>query len=280
MMNKNESTNMQLVHSFYTKHLDDKSFLIHCICFALSCIYAKRTGFSINLHTDKRGYEYLNMCPYDNIFVDLEEVDLPAKKLFAAVKFKVMEKYPLGTIHIDGDVILKNKVLLDLMKFNDYDVIVQSVEKPPLYGFGWKESASTLDKCKYPDWANRDCNIMYNCGVIGINNPELKKLYFDTYWDMYDQYCENGIIKPSVPDLVIEQQFLYDICESKKYKVKCLIDGDHPSKSANPIGYQHLIGEAKIKEYFEIIKKIKELDKYIYIKLKSKFYGKFRSIWC
>ena len=272
--------NMQLVHSFYTRHLDEKSFFIHCLCFVLSCIYAKKSGFLINLHTDKRGYEYLNMCPYDNIFVDLDDIDLPAPKLFAAVKFKVMEKYPLGVIHIDGDVFLKKQELQDLIKFNEYDVIVQSIEAPPLYGGGWKESASTLDRCEYPDWANRECNIMFNCGVVGINNLELKKLYFDTYWDMYGQYCKNGIIKPSVPDLVIEQQFLYDICKNKKYKFKCLIDGNHPSKSANKIGYQHLLGSAKNKEYLQIIKKIKELDLNIYQKLKMKFYGKFRSVWC
>lgn len=272
--------NVQLVHSFYTRYLDEKSFFIHCLCFVLSCIYAKKSGFLINLHTDKRGYEYLNMCPYDNIFVDLDDIDLPAPKLFAAVKFKVMEKYPLGVIHIDGDVFLKKQELQDLIKFNEYDVIVQSIEAPPLYGGGWKESASTLYRCEYPDWANRECNIMFNCGVVGINNPELKKLYFDTYWDMYGQYCKNGIIKPSVPDLVIEQQFLYDICKNKKYKFKCLIDGNHPSKSANKIGYQHLLGNSKNKEYLQIIKKIKELDVNIYQKLKMKFYGKFKSPWC
>lgn len=275
-----EKAKIQLVHSFYTKHLDEKRFFIQCICFVLSCIYAKQSGFLINLHTDKRGYEYLNICPYDNIFVDLEDVDLIAPRLYAAVKFKVMEKYPLGAIHIDGDVLLKRQMLHNLMNFDEYDAIVQSVETPPLYGYGWKESASTFVNCEYPEWANRECNIMCNCGIVGINNPELKKIYFDTYWDMYKKYCEKGIDKTSVPDLIIEQQFLYDICENKKYKVKCLIDGSKPSKSANAIGYQHLIGDTKNREYLEIIKKIKEIDNNIYIKLKDKFYGNFKSTWC
>jgi hypothetical protein len=122
------------VSSFYTKYLDDVGFFLQCVCFALSSIYAKRSGFSINLHTDKRGYEYLKMCPYDNIFVDLDNVDLPSSRLYAAVKFKVMEKYPLGAIHIDGDVLLKNSNLLEHLLFDDYDVIVQSVEAPPIYG--------------------------------------------------------------------------------------------------------------------------------------------------
>jgi hypothetical protein len=164
----------------------------------LSSIYAKKSGFSINLHTDSKGYEYLKMCPYDNIYVDLDDIDLPAKKLYAAVKFKVMEKYPVGVIHIDGDVLLKNSNLIELLKFNEYDCIVQSVEAPPIYGWGWDQTASVWDNCEYPEWANRKCKIMYNCGVVGFNNKELKDEYFNTYWNMYKQYLEKGIDKDSI----------------------------------------------------------------------------------
>lgn len=274
-----QNSNIQLVYSFYTKHLNDVNFFLQCICFVLSSIYAKKSGFNINLHTDSKGYEYLKMCPYDNIYVDLDDIDLPAKKLYAAVKFKVMEKYPIGVIHIDGDVLLKNSNLIELLKFDEYDCIVQSVEAPPVYGWGWDWSASVWDNCEYPEWANRKCEIMYNCGVVGFNNKELKDEYFNTYWDMYKQYLEKGINKDSVPDLIIEQQFLYDLCCDKKYKVKCLIDGNHPSKSANQIGYQHLIGETKQKEYKQILKIIKNLDINIYNQLKKKFYGSVKSCW-
>ena len=51
-------------------------------------------------------------------------------------------------------------------------------------------------------------------------------------------------------------------------------------KSANEIGYQHLIGSSKTKEYKEILKVIKTLDTNIYDKIKEKFYGSFRSPWC
>lgn len=270
---------LQLVSTFYTKHLNTVDFFIQSICFALSSIYAKKSGFSINLHTDKRGYEYLKCCPYTNIYCDLEDVDLPSPKLYAAVKFKVMEKYPLGTIHIDGDVFLKNPNLNDLLNFDNYDVIIQSLEQPPLYGFEWKQSASVWDNCTYPEWANRNCEKMYNCGVIGINNEDLRNEYYNTYWNMYNQFLEKGIDKPSVPDLIIEQQFLLDLCENKNYKVKFLIDGNQPSKSANAIGYQHIIGVAKKKEYMQILSMIKKLDIQVYNNLKNKFYGIFRSVW-
>lgn len=271
---------MVVVSTFYTKHLNNTRFFTQCICFALSCLYAKRSGFKIVLHTDSRGYEHLKMCPYDKIIVDLDDVDLPAPRLYAAVKFKVMEKYPLGTIHIDGDVLLKRNSLMNEMELDGYDAIVQSIEAPPIYGWGWPVTASVWDNCEYPSWANRECKIMYNCGVIGINNEELRREYYDTYWWMYEQYLEKGIDKPSVPDLISEQQFLYDLCLNKGYKVKCLIDGTKPSKSANEIGYQHIIGEAKQKEYSKILSIIKKLDNNVYNQIKEKFYGNFRSCWC
>jgi hypothetical protein len=94
---------------------------------------------------------------------------------------------------------------------------------------------------------------------------------------MYNQFLEKGIEKASVPDLISEQQFLYDLCNNRHYKVKCLIDGNNPSKSANKIGYQHLIGEAKRKEYKQVLNMIHTLDKTVYEELKKVFYDKFKS---
>ena len=263
--------NIQLVHSFSTKYNNDTRFFINVLCFTLSCIYAKRSGFKINLHTDNKGYEYLKYAPYDNIYTDLEDIEFKEKSLFAAPKFIVMEKYPLGTIHIDGDVFLKKESLKEILNFTNYDCIIQSVEEPPIYGYGWDFNATLLSCCNYPSWANRECNAMFNNGVLGFNNQELKNEYIDTYWHMYNQYASKVKNKSGVPDLVIEQQFLYDLCKYKEYKVKYVIDGNNPSKSANTIGYQHLLGSAKLKEYNKVLETIKKLDLEVYNNLKSAF---------
>ena len=65
---------------------------------------------------------------------------------------------------------------------------------------------------------------MFNCGIIGFNNQDLKDLYYNTYWDMVNQYAKTGINIPSVPDLIIEQQFLKDITDFYGYKVKMPLD--------------------------------------------------------
>lgn len=270
---------MQLVHSFYTKYMNNANLFLQSACFAVSCLYAKKSGFKINLHTDSRGFKILEKLPYDNIIIDLDDVILDAPGVYAAVKFKVMEKYPLGTIHIDGDVFLKRNSIKEILEFNDYDIIVQSLETPPLYGKHWKESAQLFANCDYPKWANRECAAMFNCGVIGINNEKLRKKYYKTYWNMYKQLKEKCNFSNGVPDIIIEQQFLLDLCKKYKYKIKYIIDGNNPSKSANKIGYQHLIGETKAIEYKNILKCMYDLDKNQYINFKNIFYDSFKNIW-
>jgi hypothetical protein len=77
---------------------------------------------------------------------------------------------------------------------------------------------------------------MYNNGILGFNNQELKDEWFKAYWNMYEQFKTKGI-KFGVPDIIIEQQFLYDLCQNKKYKMKTILDSLHPSRDANAIGY-------------------------------------------
>jgi hypothetical protein len=167
----------------------------------------------------------------------LKPEDFPLSgTLYAAPKLKTLEKYPLGTIHIDGDVFLKRPSLVNELDFSTHDAIVQSIERPPLYGWGWAGSASALKNCEYPEWAPRECKAMFNNGILGFNNQELKDEYLQTYWNMYEQFKTKGI-HFGVPDIIIEQQFLFELCKTKGYDVKCLIDGDKPSESANKIGY-------------------------------------------
>lgn len=271
--------NNTLIQSYFSTTNDERSLFINAICYTLSCLYAKKNGFKLILHTDERGAKLLDHCPYEKIVVDLKPEDFPLSgTLYAAPKLKTLEKYPLGTIHIDGDVFLKRPSLINELDFSTHDAIVQSVERPPLYGWGWAGSASALKNCTYPEWAQRECKAMFNNGILGFNNQELKDEYLRTYWDMYEQFKTKGI-HFGVPDIIIEQQFLLELCKTRGYDVKCLIDGDRPSESANKIGYQHLIGCSKSKEYMQILDKIYELDPKAYLALKQKFYHNIKFCW-
>lgn len=118
---------------------------------------------------------------------------------------------------------------------------------------------------------------MLNCGVIGFNNPQLKQEYFDTYNNMVKQYAQTGLnVEGSVPDIIIEQQFLKDLTDYKDYKVKCVLPVNSAislQSYAASIGYQHVIGGSKQINLEKVLNTIKMFDKTIYddlIKIKWK----------
>lgn len=269
---------MRLVHSFASQKCSEENFKMHMCYFILSCLYAKNSGFEIVLYCDKKTEDFLKIAPYDEIHPILEGIEWPANgRIYAWSKFFAMANEPLGSIHIDGDVFLKDPKLLEKLNFDNYDCIVQSLETPFVYGADsrncWEECRKCFDSCEYPIWAKRLCNEMYNCGIVGINNQELKDEYFKTYWLMLERYNKTGIDIDSVPDIIIEQQFLKDLTDYKRYKVKKLLRTYEFQQDAINLGYQHLIGLSKMENLDRILKLIKKKDKNIYKKIMLKYYG-------
>lgn len=267
---------MRIVHSFTSSHCDNESLFMHLCYFILSCLYAKHAGFNIVAHCDERSNQILQIAPYDEIITDLEGILAPANsRIYAWGKFEAMKNEDLGNIHIDGDVFLKSPKLIKLLNFDDYDCIVQCLENKGIFGGDqnpiWRDNAWLFSTCKYPSWANRECNYMYNCGVIGFNNEELKREYFNTYENMVKQYAQTKIDIPgTVPDIIIEQQFLKDLTDARKYNVKCLLPVDNHESMHNyatSIGYQHVIGGSKRRNLDKCLQAIKDFDKRIYRKL-------------
>lgn len=275
---------MKLIHSFFmNNNIKSIDLFLHISCYMLSCLYAKRAGFEIELHCNTNAYEYFKDIPYDNIIIDLDGVrddfDIP-NEFYAFTKFIVMKDQPLGTIHIDGDVFLINEDFKNILNFDDYDVIVQSIECPANgYGFLWEESQKCFRFCEYPEWANRKCYKMYNCGIIGFNNQEIKDYYFGLYWDMINKYKKHkNYIVGAVPDIIIEQQFLYDLCDYKNLKVKMLLDTNNIKGSAKKIKYSHLIGDYKKVRIDKVIKAIYKYDKNLYNLLNEKWNNYLKNI--
>lgn len=275
---------MRLVHSFSSYYCDNENLFRYMTYFILSCIYAKRSGFDIVVYCDNRSKEYLQLAPYDEIITTLEGVEPPANsKIYAWPKFFAMKNESLGSIHIDGDVLLKDKCLIDLLNFDSYDCIVQCLEDNYTYGndsrYIWNMSKDALSDIDYPYWAKRQCDFMYNCGVIGINNELLKHTYFDTYEAMIKAYNEHGNQNTlGIPDIIIEQQFLKDLTDHYGYSVKTLLPKfdrfNDLNEYCNSIHYQHVIGEGKQIHLNKALILIKRFDENIYnelIKLRNKY---------
>lgn len=262
---------MKFIHSFYLDENKDPEYIyINRICFILSCLCARKLGYDIDLHCNKNMYKYLSIAPYTNVYVDLDDLKQP-HRIYAKSKFDVMSKEDLGNIHLDGDVFLLKDSIKQLLDFSEFDLIVQCKEtRKNMGGYLWTESSNSFKNCEYPNWACKVCNVMYNCGVVGINNKDLKDEYFETYYNMLKKYEKFGVDVCSVPDIIIEQQFLYDICKYRGYKVKTLLNEDDLEGSAKDIGYSHLMGRSKYKFKDNVEKMIYKLDKNIYFEIKDK----------
>lgn len=255
-----------IIHSFYSLKCYNEDLFFQSCYFILSCLYIKHIGGNISIHTDDKFASLIEDCPYDNIYIDMNDCFEAPRKFFAYPKLLSLSKEPLGTIHIDGDVFLKEKNLLKNIEFIDYDCITQHLELRDFisYPYIWDSSSDHFINVEYPYYMNRFCSKMYNCGVLGFNNEKLFIEWYENYFRMLNEYvCHPNDLEMGVPDIIIEQQSLTDLCEYKKYKVKTLLpSGDRLKINifANNIGYQHTVGHTKSEDIVMCLQDIKSMS--------------------
>lgn len=269
---------MHFVHSLWSKPLIANrrniqfktSLLTTILCNATSVAWINHLGGKINLYADGLGRDVLGFLPYDNIY----ELDVPINIpvcTWACGKFLVLEKLPLGDVHIDGDVFLKSDKLLEMCSDNSYDMVVQSIEndKTTLKKY-YSEIREILKR--YNIQSNCTLNEIpsYNCGTIGFFNNELKQKYLIEYFNTLNNIIKNKqcILElnknlNAIPDLILEQQFLYEI--SKPYKVNNLLGTSETMyENAIKLNYQHVLGGFKEQQINEIMQELKYVDETIY----------------
>ena len=259
-------------HSLWTAPMqsDKRKLEVTALTYALSVAYLKRLGCSINLHTDSLGKKLLDGIGYDNIYLSAEEIPTSiSPKIFAYPKSIALEKEPIGTVHIDGDVFIKTEECLNRIFNHDCECVVQSCETHLPWVLGAKSFMmpflnenllSTGEKLKIEDYD-------YNTGVIGFFNEELKNLFISNYQELAKKLSkyeylylvnnENG--KFDCPDFVIEQQLISHLIRNRK--VRCVLPVDsipymsERNELAKQIGYTHLLGPTKYDE--DVIDKVK-----------------------
>lgn len=266
-----------IIHSFYSLKCYDKDLFLQSCYFILSCLYIKQLGGNISIHTDDKFASLIEDCPYDNIYLDMNNCYEAPRKFFAYPKLLSLAKEPIGTIHIDGDVLLTKQELLKTLEFKDYDCITQHLELRELIDWTdiWDVSSDHFINVEYPYYMERFCSKMYNCGVLGFNNEELFNEWYDNYFRMLNDYiCHPNDLKIGVPDIIIEQQSLTELCEYKKYKVKTILQSDtvmNISVAASQIGYQHAVGCNKSEDIIMCLRDIKRMS--------SKHYNIIKNNW-
>ena len=258
-----------LVHSFWSAPSMTARYGYKCEqlfynlwYFALSCAYAKRSGADIVLHTDTLGSLLFGHLPYDKIYVTLDDLNTPPR-FWAAGKFFSLEKEDLNAIHIDGDVFIKSSELWSKINENNSDLLVQYIE--PWLDTGVRDR---LSEYMQQDYFNH--NKMYNTGVFGIFNSELKNTILNTYFDTLNlaknKLSDNLLNDQNfTPDLVCEQQMV--AYKSQGYKIDFILSDNYNCKEeANRIGFQHVLSTAKYRELDKCKAILKNIDKELYNK--------------
>lgn len=266
---------IKLIHSFSTKPLENKSLyhidrLHHLISdiwiYTLSAAYARREGFDIELYTDSLGALLLSKAPYTKIHTDLDNISNDIHPRFwACGKVYALEAAGNNTIHIDGDVFIKDAKLLDVGKT---DFIVQNEESTNYVETG---EANRIDKdfASFLQEYGIDTSIStpYNMGVIGIFNPALRDKYISAYKDLaikISSKFQESLNKDNItPDLLVEQLQFRQLSEN--YKGTVII---HKGAKEVPKGYQHLVTSAKYQD--EILNKVKQTLKVFFPEIYKK----------
>ena len=256
--------------------------------YGLSTAYLKKLGQKVELHTDDFGKLCLDHIPYDKIHLTLNTIPEDIKPyMWAYGKFWALKDCNIDTCHIDADVFIKDIKCVNEIAKNDYDLLVQCQEMDlnsekwpvPLY----RSTASVLTTLNYPSWSSKTVTSAYNTGTIKFNNYKQKQNFISEYLRcalecstsdklVYSILKNNNAGIAATPDLILEQQFIYDSAVHEKIKVKSLIEWENATELANNIGYQHVLGMQKYNDdnMYRCVKMLYDLDKDLYQKTLEK----------
>lgn len=267
---------MRFFHTLWTAPMKPANVAANIVAFTASAALIKNYGGKIVLHTDDLGSEFLKHIPYDEVIVDLNELPTDiCQKFWAFGKLYATSKEPLGSIHIDGDVFLKQPGLMKLFR-DDYDLLVQSREDS-----GWRQNSCyensqwVYSHYHLPNNMSTVWPTAYNCGVVKINNKNLKKTYLDTYFDtvaivscdrQLDRYIKEANARNTgnvILDIIAEQQFLTQLVEEGHYNVQFILNGDI-FEQAVTLGYTHLCANSKYELYDDMKVMLQKIDNNLY----------------
>ena len=263
------------IHSLWTRPMaNNKNKLeANVYTFALSLAYLKKLGCIVNLHTDTLGAKLLSGLGYDDVYLTANEIPQDINpKIFAYIKSMALQREPLGTVHIDGDVFIKTEECLDRIFNHDCDCVFQSCEvylpwvgncRSFMMPFLSEHLLSTGKMLHIYDYD-------FNVGVIGFFNSELKDSYIQNYQNLalaLSKYKYLNLIdfndrRPNsftIPDLVLEQHLICNLTETSKVRFVLPVDSNNYVKQrdlvAKEIGFTHLLSASKYQP--DIIEKVK-----------------------
>jgi hypothetical protein len=248
---------MRFFHSYWNKPAlarrwnIDRQTRANLWLFALSVAYLKENNREVILHTDVDGERLLSCLPYDNIYRTLDALADVNPDFWCAGKLTAYAAEPLGSIHLDGDVLLKSGKTFESLDISNTDCLVQSEEfVGDFYRGGYDLICHIYAKQglqpPFEPWITA-----YNMGVVGFNNETLKRNYLNGCWSIYNtmmrdlDYRARNRNDDSLLTLNVEQRFFHWLADVEHARVKVLLDKECIYKDAVSADYCHVIGRQK-----------------------------------
>ena len=250
---------MRLIHSFNTRPLSIDCYGVDSLrrlagniwYFSLSMAYAKSSGAEIDLHTDTLGAALLGHLPYGSIHLTLDSMPRELHPRFwAAGKMWALEAAGPGAVHIDGDVFIKRRELMEDIAAPGWDFIAQHYESSE-----WYEKENVLFDQRPQACASRGLDVhrpgAYNTGVIGFRDAGLMERYLTAYKEIaleLSRECRDTLDRDIflTPDVIIEQRHAYQLCRHAGARVKLVLPGESGhGATATRVGYQHVVTSCK-----------------------------------
>ena len=192
-----------IIQTFWTKPMSFPKVYLYTELAYASAKSIKEQGYNLVMYTDTAGEELLSDFPYDEIkVVDMEDTN-PA--MFAAIKYKALNLEPLGTIHLDFDILLSKS---GISPKPDWKVIVERSLFGDEESSDYKKAQKFLQANGLPSGMKREVFKVspYCTGAVGFNDENLKSEFLDNYFEAIEMY-KNKKIDCTI-DLVLEQQYL------------------------------------------------------------------------
>ena len=227
----------------------------------------KEQGYELVLYTDVP--EWFEGFPYDDIIkIDMDDTN---PRMFAAIKSRALEQEPLGSVHLDYDIILdKPCIRWD----GTSDILVQCFEPKAFYS----KERDFIKKNGTPSLINKYglSDSPYCMGVIGFNDKTIKDVYLKNYNDAIEIYKSISIPNDITLDYLFEQAFLPAVTKNLEKSVQVVLKGINgkdvnayhilPNNlrymSTEIVGYHHYHGRSKWEPdiWQSIIKHLDEND--------------------
>lgn len=276
---------MRLVHSFSSRPmlqtkrygLGMEQLVGYIWMYSLSVAYAKRCGAEIVLHTDTMGKQILGHLPYDAIYLTLD--DMPKdihQRFWACGKFLAMKEEPTDSVHIDGDVFLKRRELIDEIEAHDF--VAQSYEGG-LFMPHYRAEMTYYKKLKSVspktfeniEWFDTESYNAYNAGVLRYNNDEFKEKFIGSYLRLakdMTHYMSDTLDSGEFgcPDIIAEQLNYGQLAKYMNVTPHCLIGQTTADADAKAKGYQHLLSQAKYQVLDKVVQTLENVNIEIYNK--------------